>query len=103
MADFCESLLKRGFSNDVEDDSAKLKSLIIVKENVEVLEMPPEIFFHEQLADSLMTVIPSEPVIAEGEPRELNDSEAAAEDVRPAGQRPAETSTTAGKRAPARS
>jgi len=58
VADICESLLKRGFDNEIEDTSAQLKSLIVVKENVEVLEMPPEEFFQQELSGSLFTVIP---------------------------------------------
>lgn len=62
VADFAESLVKRGFSNDVEDTSSKLKSLIVVKENIEVLEMPPEEFFESELSGSFMTVIPTDVV-----------------------------------------
>ena len=60
VADFAESLIKRGFSNDVEDTSAQLKSLIVVKENTEVLEVEPEIFFNDQLSGGLLVVIPTD-------------------------------------------
>jgi hypothetical protein len=60
VADFAESLLKRGFANDVEDTSSALKSLIIVRENEEVLNGAPEEFFQEELSKALMTVIPTD-------------------------------------------
>lgn len=60
VADFAEALLARGYANDVEDTSSALKSLIVVKENKEVLNGTPEEFFEEELSSALMTVIPTD-------------------------------------------
>lgn len=60
MADFAESLIKRGFANNLEDTSSKLNCLIAVKENLEILGEPPEQFFQEQLENALITVIPTD-------------------------------------------
>ena len=59
VADFCESLIKKGFANDIQDDSKSLRSVIVVKENLELIEVPPDDFFAAELADGLMTVIPT--------------------------------------------
>lgn len=60
VADFSDALIARGFANDIGDQERNLKSLIIVKENVEVLDNGPDEFFASELADSLMTVIPTD-------------------------------------------
>jgi hypothetical protein len=60
VADFAEALIARGFSNDVENTDSSLKSLIAVKENLEILGGAPEVFFQEQLENALMTVIPTD-------------------------------------------
>jgi hypothetical protein len=60
VADYCEILIKRGFANDPEDSSIPLKSLISVKENVEVVDITPEVFFSDQLQGSLLVVIPTD-------------------------------------------
>lgn len=59
VADFCECLIAKGFANQIEDTSESLKSLIVIKENKEILETSPEVFFNEELAGALMTVIPT--------------------------------------------
>lgn len=59
VADFSEVLISRGFANDIGDSNVALKSLIAVKENVEVLEVGPHEFMASELADSLLTVIPT--------------------------------------------
>jgi len=60
VADVCEALIRKGFANEIEDTSKSLKSIIVVKENVEVLESSPEEFFNQEFANSLLTVIPTD-------------------------------------------
>ena len=60
VADFCEALIARGYSNDVEDTSSSLKSIVVVKDNSEIYDSSPEEFFREQLSNPLLTVIPTD-------------------------------------------
>lgn len=59
VADVCESLIAKGFANEIENTSEPLKSLIVVKENTEIFETTPEVFFSQELLGALMTVIPT--------------------------------------------
>src|SRR6266566_9331205 len=60
VADYCEILIARGFANDPEDSESNLKSLVVVKENLEILGMQAEVFFESELQDSLLVVIPTD-------------------------------------------
>jgi hypothetical protein len=61
VADFCEVLVNRGFSNDVLEGDAVVKSIIIVKENKELSEgaVTLEEFWAEEIADQIFSALPA--------------------------------------------
>lgn len=60
VADFAKIVNERGFGNDLTDESNSLKSLIAVKENFELNEVPANEFFASELENSLLRVVPTE-------------------------------------------
>lgn len=59
VQDFVHILNERGFGNDLTDESNSLKSLIAVKENFELNEMPANEFFASELENSMLRVVPA--------------------------------------------
>jgi hypothetical protein len=59
VKDISVLLNNRGFNNDVSSNNSVLKSLIVVKENVEIPEVGANEFFAQELESSLFTVVPA--------------------------------------------
>jgi hypothetical protein len=59
VSDFSQSLLKRGFENDLNtDDDTVLKSLILVKENREMVEMGANEYLASEMENAFLKVVP---------------------------------------------
>jgi len=60
VGDFCDALVKRGYSNDIEDESSNMKSFVIVKENVELSEISGDEFWHNEIDGAVFTAVPAD-------------------------------------------
>lgn len=54
-----ESVIANGFANEIDDDNKIVRSMIVVKENEEIYDVGKDEFFTYELANSLMTVLPT--------------------------------------------